>query len=191
MAPRTRTPKPADAPADAPETPAEPVTPELVDMDWDTLPEPVAMPTRVVEVRISPKVLESVPEPIRKRAEMSLAINVARVAKKAGSTSSRKRVDYHWDVQRVATVEMGVKFKNMLVKYAKYRPADVDIPHRDENSPKGQITTRAGEPLYYVTKEDGTYVEAEKTAPGAYLGVRYSVRPFEARSDAARLPGSE
>lgn len=191
MATRTRTPKTPDTPAPAPETPAEPQAPVLVDMDWDTLPEPVAMPTRTVEVRISPKVLESVPEPIRKRAEASLTINAALVEKKAGSTSARKRVNYHWDVQRVATPEMGVKFKNMLVKYAKYRPADLDIPHRDEKSPKGQITARAGEPTYYVTKEDGTYAEADKSAAGAYLGVRYSVRPFEARSDAARVPGTE
>jgi len=191
MATRTRTPKPADTPADAPETPAEATAVELVNMDWDTLPEPVAMPTRVVEVRISPKVLESVPEPIRKRAETSLAINAELVAKKEGSTSARKRVNYRWDVQRVATTEMGVKFKNMLVKYAKYRPADVDIPHRADNSPKGQVTARAGAPTYYVTNEDGTYAEANESAPGAYLGVRYSVRPFEARSDAARAPGSE
>lgn len=191
MAPRTRNTKPADTPVAAPETPAEPTPVVLVDMDWDTLPEPVAMPTRVVEVRISPKVLESVPDPIRKRAELSLAINTALVAKKAGSTSSRKRVNYHWDVQRVASTEMGVKFKNMLVKYAKYRPADVDIPHRDENSPKGQITARAGEPGYYVTNDDGTFSESSESAPGAYLGVRYSVRPFEARKDTATLPGSE
>lgn len=191
MAPRTRTPKTPDTPAETPETPAEPQPVELVDMDWDTLPEPVAMPTRVVEVRISPKVLESVPEPIRKRAEQSLTVNAALVAKKSGSTSARKRVNYHWDVQRVASTEMGVKFKNMLVKYAKYRPADVDIPHRDENSPKGQITARAGEPGYYVTNEDGTFSESNQSAPGAYLGVRYSVRPFEARKDTAALPGGE
>lgn len=190
MAPRTRTPKTPETPADAPETPAETPAPELVDMDWSTLPAPVAMPTREAPDRISPKVLESVPEPIRMRAEASLAINTTMVAKKAGSTSDRKRVNYHWEVQRVASEAMGVKFKAMLVKYAKYRPADVEIPHRADHSPVGQVTTRACEPTFYVTKEDGTYAEADKSAPGAYLGVRYSVRPFEARSDAARVPGS-
>lgn len=191
MAPRTRTPKSPEAPASEPEQAAEPTTVELVDMDWDTLPEPVAAPVRVVDVRISPKVLESVPEPIRKRAEANLAVNTALVAKKSGSTSARKRIPYDWQVQRVASEQMGVKFKNMLVKYAKYRPADAEIPHAGENSPKGQVTARAGEPTYFVNNEDGTYEQAEKDAPGAYLGVRYSVRPFEARSDSARVPGSE
>jgi hypothetical protein len=159
-------------------------------MDWDTLPEPVVMPTRTVVVTIRPKVIETVPEPIRKRAEASLSVNTAMVARRAGSTSARKRVPYHWDVQRVATEAMGVKFVNLLTKYGKYRPADTEVPFADVASPKGQVTARCGKPGYYVTQEDGTYSEADQNATGAYLGVRYSVRPFEARSQAATLPGS-
>lgn len=190
MATRTRSTKAPETPADAPETPAEPQPVALVDGDWDTLPEPVAMPAKVVNVDIKANVVDSVPAPIRMRAEASLAINAAKVAKKAGSTSARKRVDYDWPVQRVASEKMGADFKRLVVKYAKYRPSEGEIPFKGDDSPVGQVTARAGDPTWFVLKEDGTYSEAAQTDDGAFLGVRYSVRPFEARSDSARVPGT-
>lgn len=190
MATRTRSTKPADKPAETPEQPAEPQPVAVVDGDWDTLPEPAAMPVKVVNVDIKVNVVESVPAPIRMRAEDSLAVNAARVAKKEGSTSARKRVDYDWPVQRVASEKMGADFKRLLVKYAKYRPSEGGIPFKADNSPLGQVTARAGDPTWFAMQENGTYTEAAQTDDGAFLGVRYSVRPFEARRDSARVPGT-
>jgi len=112
------------------------------------------------------------------------------VAKKAGSTSARKRVDYHWDVQRIASEKMGHDFKRLIVKYGKYRPSDKDIEFMAEGVVKGQITVRCSEPGWYITKDDGTYAKAEQSTKGAYLAVTYSARPFEARKDTATLPGT-
>lgn len=212
MAPRTRSTKPADKPADTqldvgykscghPEYRNTDAGPQpnncgcddrdaLVDGDWDTLPEPVAMPAKVTQDDIKVNVVKSVPAPIRMRAEASLAINAEKVAKKSGSTSARKRVDYDWRVQRVASEKMGADFKRLVVKYAKYRPSEGDIPFKAENSPLGQVTARAGAPTWFVLNDDGTYTEASQTDDGAFLGVRYSVRPFEARGDTSRVPGT-
>ncbi len=191
MAPRKSAEKPAETPDVTPEPNPTPETPETPQDEWATLAAPVAMPDRKPFQGITVKVVETVPEGIRMRAEASLSVNAAAVAAKAGSTANRKRVEYHWDVQPVASTEQGNRFINLLTKYSKYRPSDGDIPHCGDKSPKGQVTARTGEPTYYVTKDDGEVVDCASTDTGAYLGVRYSVRPFEQRKSTAHLPGSE
>lgn len=158
--------------------------------EWDELPQPLAMPSTLAATVIKVDVLTTVPEPIRKRAEANLAINTARVAATANSTATRPRVDYHWDCQMVTDEDQGKRFGELLVKYAKYRPEDKTIPHIADGSPKGQITARPQAPAYYVNGTDGKPVAAAKDTPNAYLGVRYSVRPFEQRKGTARLPGT-
>lgn len=165
----------------------KPVTPQS---EWDALVAPLAMPNTLAATVAKKDVLATVPEPIRIRAEANLAINTKRVEAGATSQATRPRIDYHWDCQPVASVEQGAKFAAFLVEYAKYRPSTVDIPHRAEHSPKGQITARPQAPAYYVTSATGMPVAATKDTPQAYLGVRYSVRPFEQRNSARRLPGS-
>lgn len=158
--------------------------------DWNTLDAPISMPNHVSPTDIKVNVLETVPEPIRVRAEASLAMNVVRVAKAAQSTAKRARVDYEYRVQPVPSVKVGDDFKAQLVKYAKYRPADKPVPHADAAAPKGQVTVRAGNTMYYRNQHDGIPEACDATADGAYLGVRYSVRPLEQRSDTHRLPGT-
>jgi len=188
MAPRpTPTPPPAPAQTD-PTADATPQPTPAAEFDWSELGAPVAMPNKVTVSNTVIDVVTTIPEPIRQRAETSLTVNAARVAAKAGSTAKRSRIDYHWSVQPVATKEMGAKFAGLLTKYAKHRPAEGDVPHAGPDSPKGQVTARTGEPAHYITPEGGVPEPATPTAEGAWLGVRYSVRPFEQRKDTARMP---
>jgi hypothetical protein len=158
--------------------------------DWGAMPAAIPMPSKPVVVAIKVDVLTSVPEPIRQRLEASLTINTERVNAKAGSKSSRPRVDYHWDIQQVTDDKMGAEFVKLSAKYAKYRPSDKDVPHAGPTSPKGQITFRAGNVGHYRKATDGTYITCAADAEGAFYGVRYSARPREQRSDAQRLPGT-
>lgn len=192
MAPRKPTPAPppaappADPPA-GPETPAE--TP--AEFSWELLKPAVPMPLKQsTPGTIKVNVLESVHEHIRERAESSLTINTARVAAKSTSSASRARVNYHWDVQEVPDTVWGQKFGKALEKYAKYRPAEGDIPHMGDGVAKGQVTVRHGDPTWFITPEDGPPEPVSEGTEGAYLGVRYSVRPLEQRSQANRLPGT-
>ena len=179
---------------DAPQTPSEPATGTAAaaapEFDWGTLAAPVPMPERKPFQGVKVFVVNTVPEPIRVRAELSLAVNQKKVADKTDSSASRKRVDYHWDVQPVATSRMGEKFSQLIVKYSKYRPSDAPIPHAHPDSPKGQVTARVGTPMHYVNTGDTEPQACDATTEGAYLGVRYSVRPFERRNSTARLPGT-
>lgn len=158
---------------------------------WDNLPEPAEMPEKVAFTGIKANVLTTVPEPIRQRAETSLGVNAKRVAAKAGSAAKRSRVNYHWSLQIVPSEQRGNEFIKAIIKYAKYRPSDVEIPHALEGSPTGQVTARCGAVSHYRREDDGTYVATDPTTAGAVLAVRYSVRPFEQRGDTARVPGSE
>jgi hypothetical protein len=158
--------------------------------EWDELPPALEMPNTLGATVAKKDVLTTVPEPIRIRAEANLAINTQRVAAKDASNATRPRVDYYWDCQPVKDEDQGKRFSASLVDYAKYRPADVDIPHRAENSPKGQITARPQAPAFYVIGSTGKPVACLKDTPGAFLGVRYSVRPFEQGKGTNRLPGT-
>lgn len=158
--------------------------------EWDELPEPVAMPNTQGNTNTPVDVLAIVPEPIRVRAEANLAINTKRVAAKADSGAGRPRVDYHWEVQRVSDEAQGKRFAEFLVKYAKYRPDTKELPHRHADSPIGQVTARPQAPAWYRLTIDGKPIATTADAEGAYLGVRYSVRPFEQGKGANRLPGT-
>lgn len=190
MAPKqTPTPPPAGAPpADAPEIPGSPLPKELD--EWAELPAPVAMANKQGPSSITANVLETVPDVIRQRAEASLAINTERVAKVQGSTAKRKRIDYHWDLQPVKDQAQGERFSQAITKYAKYRPSEGTIPHAATTSPRGQVTARCGNPGYFKQVAEGEYEACAATAEGAIMGIRYSVRPFEQRSDTRKLPGS-
>lgn len=167
-----------------------PNTPKPPASEWDELVAPLAMPNTLAATVAKKDVLATIPEPVRMRAEQNLAINTTRVAATSTSEASRPRVDYHWDCQPVKDEDQGKRFAAMLVEYAKYRPEAVDIPHRAEHSPRGQITARAQAPAFYVTNAAGQPVAASKDTPKAYLGVRYSVRPFEQAKGTKRLPGT-
>lgn len=188
-----RTPTPATPPADPPaegtqEQGGSPLPKELP--DWSTLAAPVVMATRQGPSAIKVNVLETVPEPIRQRAEASLTINVERVKAASKSAAKRARVDYHWELQQVPTMAMGEGFTKLITKYAKYRPAEGEIPHASGNSPRGQVTARCGAVGHFRKTADGEYEACAATADGAFIGLRYSVRPFENRKDTARAPGS-
>jgi hypothetical protein len=135
-------------------------------------------------------VVAEIPEAIRMRAESSLAVNAMRKAVAAKSTAKRPRIDYDWRVQPVPDMDVAGKFAEAITRYAKYRPATASIPHADILAPKGQVTARCGDPMWYVNDSDGVASASAEGTPGAYLGVRYSVRPFEGRSNTARLPGT-
>lgn len=160
------------------------------EFDWSALAKPVVMPDKLSVGSITVDVIATVPAPIRERAEASLAINHKQVAAKAASTASRKRIAYHWDCQQVASTEMGDKFVALITKYAKYRPANKDIPHAAEGVAKGQVTARCGKPQHYRDAGEDGIVACDAKAAGAFVGVRYSVRPFEKRKDTATLPGA-
>lgn len=176
-----------DAPAPEPTEPSE--QPKAV-TEWDELEPAVAMPNTVSVGNIKVNVLESVPEAIRSRAEASLAVNTKAVADKAGSAAKRARVNYHWSVQKVVSKEQGERFDKALSKYGKYRPATGDIPHKAEQSPMGQVTVRTGVVCHYKLNDKNVPVVCGEKDEGAYLGLRYSVRPLEQRGDANRLPGT-
>lgn len=181
-------------------TPADDATPQAdpqptangtaVDFDWTALADPIVMPTKAAVTPVVANVLETVPEPIRQRAEASLALNAAAKAAKAGSTARRARVIYHWDFQPVADDKMAAAFDRLVTKYAKYRPNVQEIPHAHETSPRGQVTARLGAPGWFVRSEDGEFVPCQPMEPNAIYGLRYSVRPFEQRKDTARVPGT-
>lgn len=160
------------------------------EFDWAKLDAPKPMPTKTSIGTITVDVLAKVPAPIRERAEASLAINTKAVAAKATSNAARPRVDYHWDIQPVASKEMGEAFIKQVTKYAKYRPADKPIPHIGKDVAKGQCTARTGEVTHYRAVDDDGYVACDAQAEGAFLGVRYSVRPLEVRNTTNRLPGT-
>lgn len=187
--------KPNNTP-DTPVTDPAPAEPQptangTVDgFDWGALAEPIVMPTKAVVTPVVANVLETVPEPIRQRAEASLTLNAAAKAAKAGSTAKRARIVYHWDFQPVADDKMAAAFDRLLLKYAKYRPNVQEIPHAHETSPRGQITARTGAPGWFVRAEDGEFVPCQPTEPNAIYGLRYSVRPFEQHKQTARLPGT-
>lgn len=158
--------------------------------DWNAMADPIVMPTKAAVTPVVANVLETVPEPIRVRAEASLALNTAAKAAKAGSTARRARVVYHWDFQPVTDDKMAAAFDRLLSKYAKYRPNVQEIPHAHETSPRGQVTARLGAPGWFVRDETGEFVPCQPAEPNAMYGLRYSVRPFEQRKDTARIPGT-
>lgn len=167
-----------------------PNTPKLPASEWDELAAPVVMPNTMSSTNTPIDVLAIVPEPIRIRAEANLAVNTVRVGAQAGSQASRPRVDYHWEVQRVRDEAQGKAFAEFLVKYAKHRPDTKDIPHRDAKAPTGQVTARPQAPAFYRLLADGKPIATDEKADGAFLGVRYSVRPFEQGKGTKRLPGT-
>lgn len=158
--------------------------------DWNALAAPVAMATRTVPSSATVNVLESVPEPIRLRAETSLSINVERAKAVARSTAKRPRIDYHWELQQVPDEETGNLFARLIARYARYRPSEGVIPGAAANLPNGQVTARCGAVGWYVKAADGQVTPSGPVNDQAFLGVRYSVRPFERRSTTARLPGT-
>jgi hypothetical protein len=160
------------------------------EFDWSAMAAPVAMPTKATVSPAVANVLETIPEPIRHRAEASLHLNTVAKAAKANSTARRARVQYHWDFQPVADDKMAMAFTKLMSKYAKYRPNVQEIPYADITSPRGQITARIGDPGWFVLTEDQGFVQCQATEPNAVYGLRYSVRPFEQRQDTARLPGT-
>lgn len=159
-------------------------------IDWDHLAPAVVMPSRLAPGSVKVDAVGTTPEAIRLRAEDSLGINTARVAAKANSSAKRARVDYHWDVQPVTSVAMGEAFSAALGKYAKYRPSEGHVPFRKEGTPDGQVTARTGVTGYYRLMSDGTVTSCDAADDGAFLGIRYSVRPLEQRGDTKRLPGT-
>lgn len=189
MAPR----KPAETPA--PEAPAADIPTngdapsEAPAFDWSELAAPLVMADSPSAMTKRVNVLEDVPEPIRQRIEYSLMKTVARISANAGSTAKRPRVEPYWQVQAVPTEDRGAEFVALATRYAKYRPAEGDIPHADGDSPKGQITVRCGTIQHYRQAEAGL-MPCAADAEGAFLGVRYSARPFEARKDRAKVPGT-
>jgi hypothetical protein len=158
--------------------------------DWDTLGDVLVMPNKVGTPSTVVDVMTTVPAAIRRRAEANLAANAIAVAKVSESTARKPRPDYVWVVQPVPTREIGLDFCGHLVQYAKYRPASATLEYAHLNAPRGQVTARFGEPSWYVNGLGDVPVAATEAADGAYLGVRWSVRPFENRSGAARLPGT-
>ncbi len=158
--------------------------------DWNTLAAPMAMPSRTTAPDIKVDVIATIPEVIRMRAEASLAANVLAVKATSGSIAKRPRIDYDWRVQPVTTIKQGEAFSAMLGHYAKYRPADKPVPHADANAPAGQVTARCGETSFYRDSGLGVLIACDKDPDGAFLGIRYSVRPLEIRKGTARLPGT-
>lgn len=158
---------------------------------WDELAVPVAMPNKVAFLGVKADVLKTVPAAIRMRAEMSLTENVKAVDKTAGSNAERPRVNYVWYVQQVKSTDQGNDFIKLITKYAKYRPDKDGIEYAGTDSPKGQVTARCGDVTHYRLREDGITVACQPDQQGAFLAVRYSVRPFERRADTSALPGSQ
>lgn len=183
-------------PADTDATVAEQIAAELspdataAPSEWDELDAPVAMASKRTMGDIKVNVLESVHAAIRERAENSLAVNAKAVAAKPAVDGKRPRVDYLWAVQPLASKEQGVRFGKAIEKYAKYRPATGDIPFKDDASPMGQVTCRTGVVTHYRLDESGTPTACSESDEGAYLGLRYSVRPLEVRNTTNRLPGT-
>lgn len=163
-------------------------TPE--EIDWTKLDEPIDHPNTTSVGDIKVDVIASVPEPIRKRAEECLGINTKRVAAKAGSQGKRPRVDYAWFIQPLASAGMGEQFSKLITKYAKFRPNAIPIPFAADGVMAGQVTARCGNVGYFVKGEDDKYTACDKGTKGAFLGMRYSVRPREQRKDTARVPGT-
>ncbi len=187
-----RTPAPPAPPAQQTETalPDSNGAAPADQFDWSELAPSVAMPTKAAPSDIRVDVITTTPVPIMMRAEASLGLNTLAVKKAGTSSAKRKRIDYDWRVQPVASTEQGAKFAALLVRYAKYRPSDSVILYADTDSPKGQVTARCGETTWYRTTDDGIVIATTEGAEGAYLGIRYSVRPFEQRGSTARLPGT-
>lgn len=158
--------------------------------DWTEMVAPIASATKSSVIGRKVDVLAEVPEPIRQRIEVSLMKTVARIAAKKGSTAKRVRIEPYWTIQPVASQEMGDEFAKLATKYGKYRPAEGDIPHADADSPKGQITVRCGKVTRYRQTDDGPVADENADADGSFLGVRFSARPFEARKDTAKVPGT-
>lgn len=190
MAARTAPPKTADGQQASVAAIEDAASKTKAEFDWSALATPVTMANKATPSAIKVNVIETVPDAIRQRAESSLTINTERVKATKGSNAKRARVDYHWELQAVTDAAMGEQFVKLITKYAKYRPADADVPHAGPNSPKGQVTARCGTPGHYRKTEDGEYLNTTKDTAGAFYGVRYSVRPFEQRGDKARLPGT-
>lgn len=157
---------------------------------WDDLRPPVLSPLTAVNSSIKATILDTTPEPIRQRAERSLFENALRVTAASSSSSARPRVDYRWDVQPVPTTEKGAEFAKLIIRYAKYRPENANIPFAAPGVLMGQVTARCGNPSWFRTDDKGVATHALSHEDGAFLGVRYSVRPFEARKDTKRLPGT-
>lgn len=158
--------------------------------EWAALPAAVPMPAKKAAPPVRPNVLETVPDPIRERLEQSLALSCKAKAKAAASSAKRPRIDYDWQLQPVSDVDQGKRFIGHCAKYAKYRPTNTTIPHRQDGTPDGQITVRTGDPLFFIATDKGYDVAPDAKAEGAFLAVRFSARPFENRNDTARLPGS-
>jgi hypothetical protein len=187
-------PKPADQTPDTTPQTTDPQTPgttpdAATEFDWNELDGPLEMPSKQGQAVTRIDVITEIPELIRARAEESLGINAVRVAAKLTSRASRPRVDYFWLIQPVKSEAMGKKFCDLMLRYAKYRPSDGVIPFIGEESPMGQVTCRMGEIGWYKTDANNENIACTATAEGAFLAVRYSVRPFEQRSSASRLPG--
>jgi hypothetical protein len=181
----TQPPSEPAAPAETPQTAIDATT-----FNWATLAPPVPMPTKAAFDGIKANVLATVPEAIRLRAETSLIINTELAEKGRTSDAKRNRVSYHWRIQPVPDSAVAAEFSRLLYKYAKYRPSEGDIPGRRDKSPMGQVTARAGGPGWFRKNDDGTWIACAERDDGAVYGVRFSVRPFEARKGTARLPGT-
>jgi len=148
------------------------------------------MPSKLVTAAKRVDVLAEIPERIRKELEHSLMKTVARYAAKADSTAKRVRIEPYWALFVVATEDMGAEFSKLAARYAKYRPADKDMPHADVDSPKGQITVRTGAVTRYRQTDAGPVASPDASPAESFLAVRYSARPFEGRKDTSKAPGA-
>ena len=164
--------------------------PDETPFNWNDLETPLLMPDRIAYPPVARDVISEVPAAIRMRIEDQLAINVVAIKKAAVSAAKRPRIDYEYRVQRVPDTKVGEEYREYLKLYAKHRPEDGTIPHKHGTSPFGQITIRTGEVRAYRLLSSGIPVACDATEDGAFLGVRYSARPFEERSGARKLPGS-
>jgi hypothetical protein len=180
---------PPDGAENAVEPPAANGQVEASGFDWNALGDSIAMPTRAVAADRKVDAIAETPAPIRQRIETSLMKTVARYAAKASSTAKRVRVDPYWSVQPVKDEAMGNDFIKKATRYAKYRPAEGEVPFADSESPRGQITVRCGKVMPYRKTEDGEVIPVDLASDDTFWGVRYSARPFEGRKGTARMPG--
>lgn len=181
--------------------------------NWDELLEPEASPVKASSVfapRVS--VLESIPAPIRQRAEISLAETAAGMHAYAAAGKNVKNYIPPWKIQPVPSQEQGKEFAKLLRKYGQYRPEsgpeNTPIPFLvpaifdgKNITPLGQVTIRIGEPAWFERTTDGlipakklTEAQLKKPAElikkGYTLAVRYVVKPLETRKATTTLPGT-
>lgn len=152
--------------------------------DWSTLDEPTVLPRKNSWADSAVDVMTATPENIRESIENILGANVRRIAATTASNAKRPRVDYMWVLQRIPSAEVAEEFRALVTAYCLHRPGTGEIPFAEANTPSGRITPRFGDPKWYKQGPKGGMVECAETDTGAVYGVRYSIRPFEARSPA-------